>query len=95
MRVALQGLLVAFRLNVQIDFGFGDAVVPSPVKISLPQILNFGSPELLDYTPESAIAEKFQAMVEPNLANTGIKDFYDVGYLTGIWNFRVKLQPKR
>ncbi len=43
-RVSLQGLLGSIRLNVQIDFGFGDAVVPSPVEISLPQILDFGSP---------------------------------------------------
>lgn len=82
VRVNLQGLLGTIRLNVQIDFGFGDAVIPSPVKISLPQMLDFGSPELLGYTPESAIAEKFQAMVELDLANTRIKDFYDVWLLS-------------
>ncbi len=81
VRVNLQGLLGTIRLNVQIDFGFGDAVIPSPVEISLPQMLDFGSPELLGYTPESAIAEKFQAMVELDLANTRMKDFYDIWLL--------------
>lgn len=82
VRVSLQGLLGSIRLNVQIDFGFGDVVVPSPIEISLPQILDFGSPKLLGYTPESAIAEKFQAMIELDLANTRIKDFYDIWLLS-------------
>lgn len=82
VRVNLQGLLGTIRLNVQIDFGFGDALIPSPIEISLPQILDFGSPELLGYTPESAIAENFQAMVELDLANTRIKDFYDIWLLS-------------
>lgn len=82
VRVSLQGLLGNLRLNVQIDFFFGDTIVPSPVEISLPQILDFGSPALLGYTPESAIAEKFQAMVELDLTNTRIKDFYDIWLLS-------------
>jgi Nucleotidyl transferase AbiEii toxin, Type IV TA system len=40
----------------------------------------YGAPRLLGYTPESAIAEKFQALVALDLTNTRIKDFYD------IWN---------
>ncbi len=82
VRVNLQGLLGTIHLNVQIDFGFGNDVIPSPVEISLPQMLDFGSPELLGYTPESAIAEKFQAMIELDLANTRIKDFYDIWLLS-------------
>lgn len=88
VRVRLQGFLGTVRLSIQIDFGFGDRVVPSPVKISLPQILDFGSPELLGYTPESAIAEKFQAMVELDLGNTRIKDFYDIWLLSRNLAFR-------
>ncbi len=63
VRVNLRERLGNFRLNVQIDFGFCDSVVPLPVEISLPQILDFRSPKLLGYTPESAIAEKFLAIV--------------------------------
>jgi len=51
-------------------------------EISLPQILDFGSPKLLGYTPERAIAEKFQAMIELDLGNTRIKDFYDIWLLS-------------
>ena len=69
------------RLNVQIDFGFGDKIVPAPVQVTLPELLDLGSPQLLGYTPESSIAEKFQAIVALDVTNTRYKDFYDIGVL--------------
>lgn len=80
VRIRLRGTLGKIKLNVQVDFGFGDVVVPEPIWIELPNLLGMGAPRLLGYTPESAIAEKFQALVALDLANTRIKDFYD------IWN---------
>jgi len=63
VRVHLRGTLGKIRLNVQVDFGFGDVVVPAPVWVELPELLELDKPRLLGYTPESSIAEKFQAMV--------------------------------
>ena len=63
IRVKAKGLLSNIKLHLQIDIGFGDAVIPAPLEIVLPQLLDLGSPRLLGYTPESTIAEKFQAMV--------------------------------
>lgn len=82
VRVFVKGLLGKIRLNIQIDFGFGDRVFPAPIEISLPQLLDLGSPQLLGYTPESTIAEKFQAMVTLDLDNTRYKDFYDIWFLS-------------
>jgi len=82
VRIMVRGTLGKIKLNVQIDFGFGDVVVPKPVPTELPQLLDLGAPRLLGYTPESAIAEKFQAMVALDIANTRIKDFYDIWSLS-------------
>jgi hypothetical protein len=41
-----------------------------------------GAPRLLGYTRESAIAEKFQALVALDILNTRIKDFYDIWSLS-------------
>ncbi len=82
VRVIVKGLLGKIKLNLQIDFGFGDAVIPSPIEIELPQLLDSGKPSLLGYTPESSIAEKFQAMVNLDLTNTRMKDFYDIWFLS-------------
>lgn len=81
VRIKARGLLGKIRLHLQIDVGFGDAVLPAPIEVELPQLLDMGSPTLLGYTPESAVAEKFQAMVALDMTNTRLKDFYDVWLL--------------
>jgi hypothetical protein len=82
-----RGTLGKIKLNVQIDFGFGAVVIPRPAPTELPQLLDLGAPQLLGYTPESAIAEKFQAMVALDIANTRIKDFYDIWSLSRVREF--------
>lgn len=81
IRITAKGNLANIRLAVQIDVGFGDVVVPSPQKVELPELLDLGAPILLGYTPESTIAEKFQAMVALDMVNTRMKDFYDIWLL--------------
>ncbi|MBK8809407.1 MAG: nucleotidyl transferase AbiEii/AbiGii toxin family protein [Acidobacteria bacterium] len=81
-RATANGLLGKIKLQLQIDVGFGDAVVPGPVEIELPQLLDFGQPLLWGYSPESAIAEKFHAIVVLDMANTRMKDFYDIWLLS-------------
>ena len=87
VRIRIRGLLGKIKLTVQLDFGFGDVVVPEPIWIELPDLLGLGAPRLLGYTPDSAIAEKFQAMVALNTANTRIKDFYDIWTLSRTLEF--------
>jgi hypothetical protein len=81
VRVRVRGLLGTARLALQVDVGFGDAVVPAPAWLDYPVLLDGGAPRLLGYAPETAIAEKFEAMVDLDLANSRLKDFYDVAWL--------------
>jgi len=76
------------RLNMQVDVGFGDVIVPGPVPIDFPALLDFPSPHLLAYSPESAIAEKFQSMVVLDSANSRMKDFYDIWLLARSHSFK-------
>jgi Nucleotidyl transferase AbiEii toxin, Type IV TA system len=87
VRIRVYGRLGNARLSLQLDFGFGDVVVPGPVEVEYPELLNFGKPHLLGYTPESAVAEKFQAMVELDMANTRLKDFFDLWRLSQTLDF--------
>ncbi|MEW6212667.1 MAG: nucleotidyl transferase AbiEii/AbiGii toxin family protein [Acidobacteriota bacterium] len=82
VRIHIEGKLGSARLFLQVDFGFGDVIVPGPIEIEYPELLDFGKPRLLGYTPESAIAEKFEAMVDRELANSRMKDFYDIWMLS-------------
>lgn len=87
VRVTANGLLGKIRLHLQIDIGFGDAIVPGPIEVEFPQLLDLGQPILLGYTPESAIAEKFHAMVVLDMVNTRMKDFYDIWLLLTTLSF--------
>jgi hypothetical protein len=78
VRITLPCLLGKARVPMQIDIGFGDVVSPAPAEIELPTILNLPPPKLLGYTRETAIAEKFQAMVKLGLYNSRMKDFFDI-----------------
>lgn len=81
MRIKFKGKLGNAEIPMQIDIGFGDVVSPSPLWIEYPVLLDGDSPKLLAYTLESAIAEKYQAMVYLDMANSRMKDFYDIWYL--------------
>ena len=87
VRVKLVAYLEAARVLVQIDIGFGDPLVPGPNPICLPTILEFPPPELQGYSRESAIAEKFQAMVYLGVVNSRMKDFYDIWSLATRFEF--------
>ena len=87
IRVRFQGLLDSARVNMQIDIGFGDVVHPKPETSELPTILDFPAPRLLCYSRESAIAEKFEAMVKLRELNSRMKDFYDIWLLSRQFDF--------
>lgn len=66
------------RQNMQVDIGFGDFVTPAPVQMKFPTLLEMDAPELLAYSTESVIAEKFEAMIDLAEMNSRMKDFYDL-----------------
>lgn len=60
---------------MQVDVGFGDAVVPTPTWIDDPQLLDFGQPRLLGYPAAATLAEKLHAVVVLGFANSRMKDY--------------------
>ena len=81
-RIRFLGLLEKARASMQVDIGFGDAVIPEPIEVDYPTILKMNAPRLLVYSRESVVAEKFQAMVFLGMLNSRMKDFYDIWSLT-------------
>ena len=87
VRVRFKALLDNARITIQIDVGFGDVVFPKPQPCTLPTLLDFPAPELMGYSKESAIAEKFEAMVRHRELNSRMKDFYDIWLLSRQFDF--------
>lgn len=82
VRVKLEGSLGTARVHMQLDFGFGDIVVPPPTMFAYPGQLDMPTPELLGYSMESVIAEKLETIARLGLLNSRIKDFYDIWLLS-------------
>lgn len=78
VRVSLIAELGSARVTVQVDVGFGDATEPGLRDETLPTLLDLPAPRVRAYRPETVVAEKLQAMVELGIANSRMKDFYDV-----------------
>ena len=91
VRVRIQGNLGNARVSLQVDVGFGDVVVPGPRKVTYPVLLDFPAPELMGYTMESTIAEKYHAMVRLGVLNSRMKDFYDIWMLSLAFDFNGKV----
>jgi hypothetical protein len=86
-RIRFTSTLGNARVPMQVDVGVGDAVYPAPIWIEYPVLLDQPAPRLLAYAPETAIAEKYQAMVELDMANSRMKDFHDIWTLANNLQF--------
>jgi predicted nucleotidyltransferase component of viral defense system len=79
LRVNLRAELDNARCNVQLDVGFGDAVTPAPVEAEYRSLLaDLPSPRLRVYPRESVYAEKLEAIAQLGIANSRMKDYFDL-----------------
>lgn len=87
IRIHINCHLGQARITLQIDVSHGDAVTPNPIELAFPTILQFPEPHLFAYQKETVIAEKFQTMVVLGIANSRMKDFFDLWYLSKNFEF--------
>ena len=66
------------RIAVNVDVGFGDVIEPPAERLDYPVLLDMPAPRLRGYARETVVAEKFQAMVDLGMANSRMKDYYDL-----------------
>jgi predicted nucleotidyltransferase component of viral defense system len=79
VRLYIDATFHTVRQRIQIDVGFGDIVIPVVQELEYPILLDdMQVPVIQAYSKETVIAEKFQAMIELSVANSRMKDFYDV-----------------
>jgi hypothetical protein len=79
---------------VQVDIGFGDAITPAAEYAEYPTTLDFPAPCLRIYPIETVVAEKCQAMVYLGMANSRMKDFYDLWIMGRTFPFKGEILAK-
>lgn len=86
--VKLIGRIKQVRIPFSIDVGVDDVIVPKAVKRSLKtRLIDFEEPEIYTYSLESTIAEKFDAILKRMEATSRMKDFFDIYYLSNMFDF--------
>ncbi len=84
----LIGKIKNTRTPFNVDFGIGDVIVPKAEKRLIPtQLDNFTPPEVITYSLESTIAEKFDAMLQRMELTSRMKDYYDLYFIAHTFNF--------
>lgn len=86
-RVKVNAKLGNAKIRIQIDVGFGDVVIPKAKSVEYPVLLDFPAPRIQAYPQETLISEKLQSMVVLGMANSRMKDYYDVFILSKTFSF--------
>ena len=82
------GYIKNVRVPFHVDIGVGDVIVPRPERRNIQtQLDGYEKPEILTYSLESTIAEKFDAILQRFELTGRMKDFYDIYYLSRTFNF--------
>lgn len=76
------------RIPFSIDIGVDDVIVPGAIKRTVNTGLEgFRAPVIYTYSLESTIAEKFEAILKRMEATSRMKDFFDIYYLSDMFDF--------
>lgn len=90
----ITGYIKNVRVPFNVDIGVGDVIVPNAQRRNIQtQLDGYEKPEILTYSLESTIAEKFDAILQRFELTGRMKDFYDIYYLSHTFDFDgLKLQ---
>lgn len=93
VRIIVRVTLGSMPIRLQVDVGFGDQIIPTPQTVEFPALLAEHGPVIRSYSPETVIAEKFNAMIVLGMANSRMKDYFDIWMLSR--NFTVEAEVLR
>ncbi|MDE6063525.1 MAG: nucleotidyl transferase AbiEii/AbiGii toxin family protein [Lachnospiraceae bacterium] len=78
IRMMLEATLERMRQVIKIDISTDDVITPSAVEYEYKLMFEDRTIPLLTYNVETLLAEKIQAILVRGIANTRLRDFYDV-----------------
>jgi predicted nucleotidyltransferase component of viral defense system len=87
IRVTAGATLGRAKIPIQVDVGFGDAIVPEATETEFPTLLDLAPPKLRVYPRETVVAEKLEAIVKLGIATSRMKDIYDLHVLAKRFTF--------
>lgn len=77
-RLNIKGTFYKIRTNFFIEITTGDIITPREIKYKYSSIFEDKKINIMAYTMETIIAEKFESIISKNITTTRAKDFYDL-----------------
>ena len=92
VRISVAANIGSYRQNLTFDIGFGDVIVPRPQKLEYPTLFDaMEGPDILAYSLETVVAEKFQTMIDRGRFNSRMKDYFDLYRIFSVHQFDSEL----
>ncbi|MBQ3142317.1 MAG: nucleotidyl transferase AbiEii/AbiGii toxin family protein [Bacilli bacterium] len=77
-KINVKGTFDKIRTNFFIEITTGDIITPREIKYKYNSIFEDRTINIMAYTIETIIAEKFESIISKNITTTRAKDFYDL-----------------
>lgn len=77
-RINVKGTFYKIKTNFFIEITTGDIITPREIKYKYNSIFEDKKINIMAYTIETIIAEKFEGIISKNITTTRAKDFYDL-----------------
>lgn len=95
IRVHLKGSYPPMLVPLTVDVTTGDRITPDAVEYSYPLLFGEGEISLMAYPIETVLAEKLETVVSRGVANTRLRDFYDIYVLLGVKRNEINMEILR
>lgn len=88
VRIGMVANIGSYKQNLTFDIGFGDVIVPRPQELEYPTLFDaMEEPDILAYSLETVVAEKFQTMIDRGRFNSRMKDYFDLYRIISVHQF--------
>ncbi len=78
IRFVLVAHMDKLRQPIKVDISTGDIITPKAVTYEYPLLFENRSIHILSYSLETVLAEKWETIISRGVANTRMRDFYDI-----------------
>ena len=83
----ITGITGNIKVPFSIDVSTGDVITPKAIEYKYKMILEDEYIDLYTYNYETIVAEKLETILKRNVANSRMKDYYDIYYFVNVkWN---------
>jgi len=78
LRVNMTAVFEKLKISLKLDISTGDAITPHPIEFYHKLMFGEGQIEIFAYNLETILAEKIETVIRRNIANSRMRDYYDI-----------------